>query len=195
MGYISAETYRSDLGAANYTSVLVKTSGDPVTVKNDILRAFSKNVLAIHTKREIEAANADKVEGVFDSLNAYMYFAMFIGLLGIVNNMTACFMSRRRNLAIYRCIGMSKKSAGRMLMTEAAAIGTVGALTGLAAGILSTGAIPFLVGVFWGNVTVTVPAANIAVMCGAGVAAMLICSLIPLVKGRNISIIDNIRYE
>jgi putative ABC transport system permease protein len=195
MGYISAETYKSDLGASNYTGILVKASGDPAAVKNNILRAFSKDVLAISTKREIEAANADKVEGVFSSLNAYMYLAMLIGLLGIANNMAACFMGRRRNLAMYRCVGMSRKSAGRMLAAEAATVGAVGMLAGLAAGILSMGAIPHLVGAFWGDVAVAVPAANVAAICGAGTAAMLLCSLIPLAKGRNISIMDNIRYE
>ena len=195
MGYIAADIYRTRLGAKNYTHIAVKTNGNPDTVKNNILRAYTKDVLAINTKRELEDANADKVMGIFNAINTYAYFAMLIGFFGIVNNIIACYMSRQRNLAMYRCIGMSKKSAGRMLMTETLATGLIGTLTGLAAGIAVMGVIPFLVGLFWGNVTVAVPYVKIGVICIAGMAAMLACSFIPLNRGKNISIMDNIRYE
>ena len=82
-----------------------------------------------------------------------------------------------------------------MLMTEAVTIGIIGALIGVGTGILIMQTIPFLVGMFWGNVTVAVPFIKITALCIAGIAAMIICSLIPFVKGRNISIMDNIRYE
>jgi len=120
---------------------------------------------------------------------------MLIGFLGIINNMIACFFGRQRNLAMYRCIGMSKKGVGRMLITEAATIGIIGALTGLLTGILVMPIIPFLVGMFWGNVVISVPIMKITGVCIVGIAVMLICSLIPFVKGKNISIMDNIRYE
>jgi putative ABC transport system permease protein len=195
MGYISADNYITDIGAENYTHIAVKTDGDPDAVKDNILRAFSKDILSIQTKNELEAANADKVVGIFDAINTYAYFAMLIGLLGIINNMTVCFLSRLRNLALYRCIGMSGKRIGRMLMTEAMAIGVVGAFSGLTVGLLTTGAIPFLIGMLWGNVTVEIPVMRIAVLCICGIASMLLCSLMPLARGRKISIMENIRYE
>jgi putative ABC transport system permease protein len=195
MGYISAETYKSGFGVKNYSSIVVKTNGSPIEVKSNILRTYTKDVLAINTKQEQEDANTDKIKGVFNSINTYSYFAMLIGLLGIINNMTACFLGRRRNIAMYRCIGMSKKSTGHMLMTEAVTIGIIGVLTGLITGILAISAIPFLVGVFWGNVAVDIPIAKISGFCIAGIAAMLLCSLIPSVMGKKISVMDNIRYE
>jgi putative ABC transport system permease protein len=195
MGYISAETYKSDFGIKNYTSIAVITNGDPIELKSKILRTYSKDVLMINTKQEQEDANADKIEGIFNAINTYSYFAMLIGFLGIVNNMTACFLGRRRNIAVYRCIGMSKKRTGRMLMTEAVTIGIIGVVTGLVTGILVMGAIPFFVGIFWGNVAVDVPVIKITVICIAGMSAILFCSLIPSVMGKNISVMDTIRYE
>jgi putative ABC transport system permease protein len=195
MGFISSETYKKQLGVESFTHIAIKASIGTDAAKSNILRAYSKDVLSINTKRELEAANADKVMWVFNAINTYAYFAMLIGFLGIVNNMAACFLGRRRSLALYRCIGMSRKGVGRMLIAEALAIGAVGALAGLAAGILSMRAIPFLVGMFWGNVAVAVPAGKIAALCVSGIGAMLTCSLAPLIKGRNISIMDNIRYE
>jgi hypothetical protein len=57
------------------------------------------------------------------------------------------------------------------------------------------GSIPFLVGMFWGNVSVAVPFMKIFGMCAAGVAAMYLCSLVPLAGSRKISIMDSLRYE
>lgn len=195
MAYISSDTYKDHVGAENFSHIAIKANGDIDVVKNNILRAYSKGVLEISTKQELEDANADKIMGIFNAINTYAYFAMLIALLGIVNNMIACFMGRQRNLAMYRCIGMSRNSAGRMLMTESVTIGIIGVLTGLATGILIISVIPFLVGPLWGNVAVDVPIVKIAVICIVGMTAMLFCSLIPSVKGKNISIMDHIRYE
>lgn len=195
VGYISSDTYKNHLGKENFSHIAIKTNGNSHMIKSNILHAYAKDVLAINTKPELEKANVDKVEGVFNAINTYAYFAMFVGFFGIVNNIIACFMGRQRNLAMYRCIGMSKKGAGRMLMAEAVTIGVMGAVTGLITGVLIMGVIPFLVGMFWGNVSVAVPVMKIAIICIAGIIAMLLCSLIPFVKGKNISIMDNIRYE
>lgn len=195
MGYISSDTYRSHLGEDNFTHIAIKTRGNPDMAKSNILRVYAKDVLSIYTKQELESANADKVEGIFNAINTYAYFAMLIGFLGIVNNMVACFIGRQRNLAMYRCVGMSRKSMGRMLMTEAATIGIIGTLIGLVTGILIIGMIPLLVGMFWGNVSATVPVVKIAGMCIAGITAIMLCSLVPFFKGKNISIMNSIRYE
>ena len=195
MGYISEETFKTELNADNYSSIYIKTDGSPDAARDNILRAYTTDVLSINTKRELEQANADKVMGVFNAINAYAYFATLIGFIGIVNNMAGCFLGRRRNIAMYRCVGMTRKGTRRMLTTEAAAIGIIGMISGLLTGILVMGVIPLLTGMFFGNVAVAVPYAQITVICGAGMAAMLVCSIIPTVMGGKISIMDNIRYE
>jgi putative ABC transport system permease protein len=195
LGFISSENYINATGELNYSQFYVRADGDPNTVKNNILRSLSRDVMSISTIQELEAANADKVIGIFDSINTYAYFAMLIGIIGIINNMVVCFLSRQRNLALYRCVGMSAKSAGRMLMTEAAAVGIIGTAAGLATGVLLMQAIPLTIGAIWGNLAVAVPFYKIIFMCAAGIAVMLICSIIPFIKGKNISIMDNIRYE
>jgi putative ABC transport system permease protein len=178
----------------DYSSILVKADGNPDIVKNNIIRSLGGDVLSVRTLKELEAANADRVNAMFNSISTYAYLAVLIGIFGIANNMAACFLSRQRNLAMYRCIGMTAKSAGRMLMTEAAAVGVIGAFAGLFTGILLMPIIPFMVA-NWGNVEVAVPHLRIAAICGGGIAIMLLCSTIPFAKGKNISIMDNIRYE
>jgi putative ABC transport system permease protein len=195
IGWISSENLKNDTGVRYYSGLYVKAGGDPYAVKVNIQRALTRDVPAIYSKDEMSTANSDKVFGIFNTINTYAYFAMLIGVLGIINNMVACFMSRRRNLALYRCVGMSLKGSGRMLTAEAITIGIIGVLAGLGAGVLMAQLVSPAVGMMWGNVAVHIPYAKIAVMCAASAFAMLLCSLIPLAMGRKISIMDNIRYE
>ena len=195
VGYLSSERYRADMGVQDYSRLYVRASGDPDAAKLGIQRMFSRDVLSIQTKQEEEAANADKIIGIFSAINTYACFAMLIGILGIINNMVACFLDRRRNLALYRCIGMSAKGAGCMLMTEAVVTGIIGAVAGLSIGMMMVQTVPFVVGMIWGNVKVAVPAGKIVVLCISGIAAMLLSSLVPSIKGKQLSIMDNIRYE
>jgi putative ABC transport system permease protein len=195
VGYISANAFIADAAIDNYSKLFVRAQGDPGAVKGNILRSLSRDVLSAQTKNELEAANADKVIGIFNAINTYAYFAMLVGLIGIINNIVACFLSRRRNLALYRCIGMSSAQTGRMLRTEAAAIGVIGVAAGLPTGLLMTLNVPVAVGMLWGNVAMRLPAGQIAALCMAGVAAMLLASGIPSALGKNASIMDALRYE
>lgn len=195
VGFISSENLKTATGIQDYSQILVRTSGNPKTVKNNILRMLAKDVLLIKTKLERKAANAGKIEGIFNAINTYAYFAMFIGVFGIINNMAACFLDRRRNLALYRCIGMCTRSARRMLVTESIAIGVVGTFIGLGTGLIMTGTIPAIVDMIWGSVIIVVPAIKIVCMCAAGITAMLICAVLPFIKIKNITIMDSIRYE
>ncbi|MCL2059477.1 MAG: FtsX-like permease family protein [Oscillospiraceae bacterium] len=195
MGFISAENYKAGMGVENYTFVCVVAEGDPDVVKGGIERLFASDILSIQTKDEMEAANVDKVMGVFNAINTYAWFAMLIGILGIINNMVACFLSRQRNLALYRCVGMSVQGMGRMLMTEAAATGIVGVVAGLLTGFLMMLAAPSVVGLLWGNITVVIPVLQIAALCAIGIAAMLLCFRAPFAISKNISIMDKLRYE
>lgn len=195
VGYISSEQFKADMGTPYYSRLYIKTFDDPDDVKLNIQRVLSHDILSIQTKRELEAADADKVIGIFNAINTYAYFAMLIGIFGIINNMVACFLDRRRGLALYRCIGMSVKAGGHMLMTEAAVIGIIGALAGFGIGMMMVQTVPYVVGMLWGNVTVAVPAPKLAILCIAGITAILSSSLVPLIKSRSISIMEHIRYE
>jgi putative ABC transport system permease protein len=183
------------MGVEDYSTIYIRASGSPDNAKLNIQRVLSRDILSIQTKQEEEAANNDKVIGIFSAINTYAYFAMLIGVLGIINNMVACFLDHRRGIALYRCVGMSLASSGRMTLSEAAAIGIIGTIAGMGVGMMMIQTVPFVVGMIWGNVTAVIPWLNLAILCAAGIAAMLLSSLVPLLKGRKISIMNTIRYE
>ncbi len=195
VGYISAENYRADMGVADYDYINVKAAGDPVQVSGNIKRAFTKDVITIQTKQEKTAANADKVQSMFAAIKSYSYLALLIGIIGIVNNLVASFIERKRSFALYRSIGMSRRSMNRMLVAEAVAMGVLGVLYGFACVFILSSAIPAAVGVLWGKVTVQLAWKEMVVMATAGILSMLAISAIPVVKSSQLSTIESIKYE
>ena len=195
VGYISADNYKEDMGVSYYTEIYIKTNSDPDMVKNNILRTLTKDVMSIETKQELRAANSDKVDPMFNAIRVYSYIALLVGLIGIVNNLAASFLQRKRDLAMLRSIGMSQKSLNRMLISEAVGSGLLGILFGLLTAVIMASSIPSIVSIFWGKVTAVLPLTQMAVMGAAGILAMLAIAAVPVVEGNKLSIIESIKYE
>lgn len=195
VGYISSENFRKDLEISDYSEILVKAKGDPDTVKSNIKRALNKDVIRIETKEEMAEANSDKVMGVFNAISCYSYIALIIGIIGIVNNLIVSLIQRKRSFAMYRCIGMSKKSLNKMLITEAVVVGVYGICFGLTCAIILSTVIPLIVSIFWGAVTTQLAIKEMAIMGLAGITAMFAIALVPVIKSNKFSILESIKYE
>jgi putative ABC transport system permease protein len=195
VGIISSENFRQDLNVADYSSIMVKASGDPRQVKNNLLRALGKEVMRIETRQEGMTANADKVVSMFKAINSYCYLALLVGIIGIVNNLVASFIERKRSFAMYRCVGMSKKSLNRMLVTEALAMGVLGVVFGISCALVMSATIPVAVSAMWGKVTVQLAANEMSLISMAGILAMLVISAVPVVSSSKLSLIETIKYE
>jgi putative ABC transport system permease protein len=195
VGYISSENFKADMGVSDYDNIYVKGTQDANQIKNNILRALNKDVMQIITKDEITAANADKVLAMFNAISSYCYLALLVGIIGIVNNLVASFLERKRNFAMYRCVGMSKKSLNRMLITEAVAMGLFGVGFGIACALIMSTVIPVSVSVMWGNVAVQLAVKEMVIIAIVGIAAMLAISMVPVMRSEKLSLIETIKYE
>jgi putative ABC transport system permease protein len=195
VGYISSDNYRADMGVADYSYIYVQIDGQPDAVKNNLLRSLNKEVMGVWTKADRLAANADKVIAVFNAIRSYCYLALLVGLIGIVNNVVASVLERKRSFALYRCVGMSKRALNRMLVTEAVVMGVLGVGYGLGCALVMAAAIPAAVSVLWGKVSTQVAMGEMAVMGVVGILAMLAISLVPLRGSGRLSLIESLKYE
>ncbi|MDP4092196.1 MAG: FtsX-like permease family protein [Bacillota bacterium] len=195
VGYISSDNFKKDMGVSDYSEIYIKTNGNPDSVKNNILRALSKDVMSINTKEELKIANSDKVVPMFNAISVYSYIALLVGLIGIINNLVASFLQRKRSFALLLSVGMSLKGLNRMLITEVVGMGGLGILFGLASAIVMSSAIPSIVCIFWGKVSVALPLSQMAIMGAAGILVMLLIAAVPVMKSNKLSIIESIKYE
>jgi putative ABC transport system permease protein len=195
VGYISAANYRQDMGVSDYDFIHIQAAGGAEQVKNNLLRSLNKEVMSIQTKAELTAANADKVIALFNAIRSYCYLALLVGIIGILNNLVASFIERKRSFAMYRCVGMSKKSLNRMLITEAVGMGVFGVGFGILCALIMSSAIPVSVSVLWGNVTVQLAFKEMAIIAVVGILAMLAISAVPVLRSEKMSLIETIQYE
>jgi putative ABC transport system permease protein len=194
-GFISSENYRADMGVADYNQIYVKGSVGQEQLKNNILRALGKEVMSIKTKDEFTQSNADKVIGIFTAINTYCYVALLVGIIGIVNNLIASFIERKRSFAMYRCVGMSKRSLNRMLMAEAVGMGVLGVSFGILCALVMSSSIPAAVTTLWGKVTLQLAVKEMVIIAVVGIVAMLAISAIPVMRSKKMSLIETIKYE
>jgi len=195
VGYISSNNYRQDMGVSNYDFIFVKATDGAENTKNNILRALNKEVMEINTKDELTRANADKVVAIFNAISSYGYFALLVGVIGIINNLAVSFIERQRNFAMIRCIGMSKKSLNRMLITESIVMGVLGVGFGILCALVMSTVIPVTVSLLWGRVTVQLAFKEMAIMGLVGVLAMFAISFVPILRSDKLSLIESIKYE
>lgn len=195
IGYISRENVKKLAGNMYYDEYQVKGNISSDLLKINLKRVLTKNILKINTKQELRNANADKVDSIFNSINIYTYFAVAVGMLGLLNNIMSGYLERKRSLALYRCIGMSKKGISKMLMTEAIVVSLLGSLLGMLTALVMMITIPSAVGMLWGNVEVCPAVTEMTILGIAGLAVMAFISALPLRSGRVLSIMDNMRYE
>jgi putative ABC transport system permease protein len=194
IGYISADNYRADMGVTDHDYIYVKAA-DADAVKSNIVRSMGKEVMRIQTRAELQAANADKVVGIFTAINTYAQLALLVGIIGILNNLVASFIERRRSFAMYRCVGMSKRGLNRMLVTEAVTMGVFGVAFGIICALIMSSAIPAMVSTMWGKVTVHLATREMVTMCVVGIVAMLLISIVPVMSNKKMSLIETIKYE
>lgn len=194
VGFISSSVLKSI--STNYLNyIYVEGKGEQIELRNQLKQKFIRQFFYIETKEDIYSANSDKVNGIFNSINSYANIAMIVGIIGIINNIVASYLMRKRDIARLRSIGMSRQSVKKMLITETVAIGFLGVILGLGTIMIMSLSIPNLVSIFWGNVPVAYPVKKYLYISIFSIITMIVISIIPTIKSEKLSIIDSIKYE
>lgn len=135
---------------------------------------------------ERSRANLDMTRAFTTDLTAMSLLTLLVGMFLIYNAVSFAVLQRRRTFAVLRALGARRAEILRWVLVEAAVLGVIGALCGLAAGIaLARGLLAlvtrtlndlyFVVAVQ--SVSISPRAALAAV--GAGVLAALVAAVLP----------------
>jgi putative ABC transport system permease protein len=135
---ISDKYMKLDIGWDNnyYSTLLIKTEGDPDKAVENLRARFVKQQPYIITNENRKKEMIHYNEQIYLIAKGFSIITMFAGILGIFNNLIINFIRRRRHLAMYRSVGMSKHQIIGMIFTEALTLGIIGSLTGVLSGIL-----------------------------------------------------------
>ena len=84
----------------------------------------------------VQGSVTDALGRVYGLFDAIALIAVIVAALGIVNTLTMGVVERIRELGVLRAIGLSRRQASRMVVVEAGLLGIVGAVLGIATGLV-----------------------------------------------------------
>ena len=192
---VSDRYLKSDMQLKFYNDILIKTSKAPEEVKENIKEFFSNQDIYITTIAEMEKSNNESNAALFSIFRIFSIMAMVIGVFGVLNNFAISFMERKRSLAMYRSLGMSKGQIVKMIFIEALSGGLVGGTVGVLSGILDISIIPYVMRAIDMPIPIHYSAVLMISSLLGGAAVTLIASVSPAFKSSKLNIIEALKYE
>jgi putative ABC transport system permease protein len=140
-GYVingTLDTMRRYFGINNVDRFTLKLATGALTaVKSEIEDRYgqSRNV-QVETTEEFRDRVRELTNRAFGLLDVLANIGVIVAALGVINTMMMNVLERRREIGALRSIGMTRAQVIRMILAEASAMGAVGALFGIAFGVL-----------------------------------------------------------
>lgn len=192
-GYlISDATFTADTGIRTDTVDLVRA---PASARPSLSRALSGYPGA----QLLDQAGYARSRGmilstILNLITALLVLAVIIALLGIVSTLALSVAERTRELGLLRAVGMRRGQLAQMIAAESVIIAVIGALLGTALGL---GLGSALAAAFTRSqqLTVVIPAAQIALWVAAAAVAGLGAAIAPARRAARMNMIAAIAAD
>ena len=146
------------------------------------------------TLGRIQGAIGEALDRVFSLFDALALVAVVVAALGIVNTLTMNVFERVREIGVLRAAGMTRRQVWRSVVVEAGVTGGIGAICGVAAGLVIGGLMVALAG---GRLEVAlgVPWLAVGVAFGLGIGLAMLAAAYPARLASRVSIVRAVGYE
>ncbi|MDO0824249.1 ABC transporter permease [Desulfosporosinus nitroreducens] len=191
IGLVSQRFLKADMQLKYYSDIFIKTSQNPKDVLKKIETEFIRLKPYLVTKNELQEESMSSNQQVTLLMSGFSVLAIIIGVFGVLNNLLISFLVRKRSLAVFRSMGMSKVQTVKMIFIEAITGGAIGGLLGVIAGTLM---IVILAGTN-NSKDIHFPFSSYIIYVLAGVTLMLMASIIPALKSSKLDIVSSIKLE
>jgi putative ABC transport system permease protein len=195
MAMISEGYLKKDARLKFYDDIYIKTSIDPNVVQEALEKKFSRSKPWMSTLNDLQVQNMEANEQIFMLLRGFSFVAMIIGIFGILNNFIVSMLSRKRNFAMMRSVGMSKVQTIKMLSIEAICSGLVGGIAGVISGVAFLIITGFILKAMDMPVGIHYPLNMLIIGVISGSVISLLSNLLPSFKTSKMNIIEAIKYE
>jgi len=182
-----------DFAPASYGFFAYK-AGDPEGIMVQIRDMLGEQS---HWSRTVEEYTNDALDtvGTFLSpMNKLTWFILLLATVGVINNLLINYIQKKRSIAMYKSVGLSNTQNLKMTMIEGFSIGLLGALLGVFVSYMEIKTV-FLVA---GPQIAMEPELELSSFLFAalmGIAITLIGSVVPIVKGANMKLVEEIKFD
>jgi putative ABC transport system permease protein len=161
------------------------------TTLADEARALALEPVALD---RIQGAIGDALDRVFGLFDVLALVAVIIAALGIVNTLTMNVLERVREIGVLRAAGMTRRQVWRSVVVEAGITGLIGAICGVATGLVVGALMIVLAGGRW-DIALGVPWTAVAVAFVLGVVLAMLAAAYPARLASGVSIVRAVGYE
>lgn len=194
---ISSKYMKLDIGWSDdfYSTLYIKTDGDPDKVAQNLKARFARQQPNIKTMKEMKNENLRYNEQIFSIAKGFSVMTMLAGILGIFNNLIINFIQRRRHLAMYRSVGMSKSQIVKMIFIEALTTGIIGSFTGVVCGMIMILSGAGLLKSLEMEMNIHYSGMELALCLVFGIIIAITASIGPALKSSRLNLMEVIKYE
>ena len=157
----------------------------------DVARSLALEPTALG---RIEGAIGQALDRVFGLFDVLALVAIVVAAFGIVNTLTMNVLERVREIGVLRAAGMTRRQVWRSVVVEAGITGLVGAICGVAAGLV-IGALMVVLAGGRLDVATAVPWAAVGAAFALGVVLSMVAAAYPARLASGVSIVRAVGYE
>ena len=182
----------------NSIVVYLKNKKALLNIRREIVKRIGKDQnIIVRTNGELKK----EVLRIFDNTFAITYsleiVAIFVAVLGLFNTLLSLVLERQREMGILRFIGAFKRQLKKIILIEAWILGFIGSIIGLAAGIVVSYILIYVINKhsFGWTIQVHFPISFIFVMIISFWSASVIAGWYPARTAANLNPMNAIRTE
>ncbi len=183
----------SDFGAAVY-GFLAYTAADPDAIMVQIRALFGETS---NWSRTVEEFNSDALATVgafLEPMHTMTYFILLLATVGVINNLLINYMQKRRTIAMYKSVGLSNRQNRKMTLIEGFSCGLIGAVIAIFVSYMEIQTI-FLVAAPKISMLPELDLWTFFAAGGLGIFITLLGSIVPIIKSRNMKLVEEIKFE
>ena len=123
-------------GSPDLFVMTVDEGVDVAQARDALIAAFPDLYLDVTLNRDYRETIMALTRRSFVTTNALLALAIFIAALGVANTLGMNLSSRQHELAVLRTLGLTRRGVGRVVTSEGLIVMVVGAILGVASGLL-----------------------------------------------------------
>ncbi len=192
---ISDKYFKMDQGTEAFSGVRIKTDADYKKVSNEFIKRFSKSKPETKSISEIANSDIEKNQQQFNVVKCFILISLIIGIMSVTNNLIISFIQRRRSIAMFRSIGMSKRQLRKVVFVEALSSGALGGIMGVSGGVIMISIVPYILAALGQRFVIHYSSLMLLGSFIAGILITVLASISPAAKSTKLNIVETIKIE
>ena len=171
------------------------TNGNNKEVEKELAPYLKSLGATWNTKAEDTQSNEEANQQIVMIMEIFAYLAMIIASIGVFNNITICFIQRKREMAVMASVGMNKSGRMGLLLAESLASVAFSILLSVPFTILLSDMLTGFCSFIGLPMTIVFSWAELPLYAAIITGIILIASLSTVLKSRRLSVIRELKYE